>query len=207
MRWLDGIVDSMDVNWSKLREIVKDREAWHAAVHGVERRGTRLSDWTTTISPLLPGGPALTWTLRVTLSSVCISLSIWRFSPQSSLGLEHPWTAARGSEPSLSCLPRLSGQGLTQKQALIMSQSQPHQNLKWRHRHQLFTKSLLMTKYPKAVFPLLNNGKVCYSLNVNPKLHSAITMGNISSLPVEVLFLSPLLAFQSPCELKVWFIH
>ena len=54
-----------------------------------------------------------------------------------------------------------------------------------------------MTKYPKAVFPLLSNGKVFYSLNVNPKVHSAITMGNTSSLPVEVLFLSPLSALQS----------
>lgn len=54
-----------------------------------------------------------------------------------------------------------------------------------------------MTKYPKAVFPLLSNGKVSYSQNVNPKVHSAIRMGNTSSLPVEVLFLSPLSALQS----------
>ena len=44
MRWLDGIIDSMDVSLKKLQEIVKDRGVWHAVVHGLAKCWTRLSD-------------------------------------------------------------------------------------------------------------------------------------------------------------------
>ena len=73
-RWLDGIIDSIDTSLSKLQEMVKNRETWHAAVHGVTKNQTWLSNWTTAFLLWVQS----TWTLWVQ-SQICLSvgLSLW----------------------------------------------------------------------------------------------------------------------------------
>ena len=107
MRWLDGITDSMDVSLSEFHELVMDREAWGAAVHGLAKSPTRLSDWTELrpVRPTPQSWPSCSCGCNVssdfkvlTVSEDCSALASqdpeWRHEPQFSS--QSPWCAVLG---------------------------------------------------------------------------------------------------------------
>ena len=102
MRWLDGITDSMHMGLGRLWELVMDREAWSAEVHGVTRSWTRLSDWTDGVNPNLnygvvsdslppccpPGSVGILHT-RIPLEWVAMASSMWSSQPRDGTQIFH----------------------------------------------------------------------------------------------------------------------